>query len=108
MNVHTSDLSDDDAGLGAGLIIVMKFLGFDTTWILENVAIGFAILAIGYWLARYFGPRFTTTAFGRRFLRDLAGYNLNAASRFLATIEEFESDYSPQERSSMREYSPEE
>jgi hypothetical protein len=90
-------------------IIVMKALSFDTTWIFANVAIGFAILAMGFWLARRFGPRFTSTAFGRRFLRDLVGYNLNAASGFLSSIEEFErDDYSPQERSSMREYSPEE
>jgi hypothetical protein len=89
-------------------IIVTKAFSFDTTWIVANVAIGFAILAIGYWLARHFGPRFTSTTFGRRFLRDLAGYNLNAASRFLSTLEEFEQDHSPQERSNIREYSPEE
>lgn len=97
-------------------VIAMKtFLGVDvyrtfgTTWLVANVAIGFAILAIGYWLATHFGPRFTNTAFGRQFLRDLVGYNLNAASRSLSSIEEFErDDYSPQERSSMREYSPEE
>jgi hypothetical protein len=39
---------------------------------------------------------------------DLAGYNLNAATDFLATLAEFEEDHSPQERSSIREYSPEE
>ena len=96
-------------------IVAMKaFLGADvyrlagTTWIVVNVAIGFAILAIGYWLARHFGPRFTSTTFGRQFLRDLAGYNLNAASRFLGTLEDFEQDHSSQERSNMREYSPEE
>ena len=86
-------------------IIVTKAFRFDTTWIVANVVIGFAILAIGYWLAWHFGPR---TTLGRQFLRDLAGYNLNAASRFLSTLEEFEQDHSPQERSNMREYSPDE
>jgi hypothetical protein len=80
-------------------IVVMKaalgvdvYRTFDTAWLVGNVAVGFAILAVGYWLARHFGPRFTSTAFGRQLLRDLAGYNLNAASRFLGTLEEFERD----------------
>jgi hypothetical protein len=81
------------------VIVVMKgalgvdaYQAFPTSWLVGNVAVGFAILAVGYWLARHFGPRFTSTAFGRQFLRDLAGYNLNAASRSLGTVEEFERD----------------
>ena len=80
-------------------IIVMKaalgvdvYQAFDTTWLVANVAIGLEILAIGLWLARKFGSRLASTAFGRQFLRDLAGYNLNAASRFISSIEEFERD----------------
>jgi serine/threonine-protein kinase len=80
-------------------IVVMKaalgvdvYRAFDTTWLVANVAIGLAILAIGLWLARKFGSRLASTAFGRQFLRDLAGYNLNAASRFISSIEEFERD----------------
>ena len=89
-------------------IIVMRAFSFDTTWIVENVAFGFLVLGIGVWVARHYGDRFGNLSFGRRFLRDLAGYNLNAASGFLATLAEFESDHSPQERSSIREYSPDE
>ncbi|HEX5228109.1 MAG TPA: hypothetical protein VFW44_10380, partial [Bryobacteraceae bacterium] len=81
---------------------------FDTIWIWENVAIGLGVLAIGFWLAKYLGSRFANTTLVRRFVRDLGGYNLNAATRFLDTLEEFEGDYSPQERSSIREYSPDE
>jgi hypothetical protein len=91
-------------------IVVMKtFLGADvyrlagTSWIVTNVAIGLAVLALGIWLFKKFEPRMSP-----QFLRDLAGYNLKAASGFMATLAEFEKDYSPQERSSMREYSPEE
>jgi hypothetical protein len=80
-------------------IIVMKvFLGVDVyrtfgvTWLIANVAFGLLLLAIGLWLARHFGARWSNTAAGKRFLRDLAGYNLNAASRFLSSIEEFERD----------------
>lgn len=80
-------------------IVVMKavlgvdvYQAFDRTWLAANVAIGVGILAVGYWLARHFGSRFANTTFGRQFLRDLAGYNLNTASRFLSSIEEFERD----------------
>jgi hypothetical protein len=86
-------------------IVVMKtFLGadvyrlFGTAWIVTNVAFGFAVLALGIWLLKKFRPG--------------AGYNLDAASGFLAKLAEFEDDhsapYSPQERSSIRAYSPEE
>jgi hypothetical protein len=99
-------------------ILVMKvFLGVDvyrsfpTSWIVTNVAVGLAVVAAVIWVFKKYGPRTS-----QRFLRDLAGYNLNAASGFLATLAEFEDEhpssnsphYSPQERSSMREYSPDE
>jgi hypothetical protein len=69
---------------------------FATAWIVTNVAFGFAVLVLGIWLSKKYRPG--------------AGYNLNAASGFLATVAEFEQDasYSSQERSSMRAYSPEE
>jgi hypothetical protein len=71
-------------------ILVMKvFLGVDvyrsfpTSWIVTNMAFGFAALAIGIWWSRKYGSRF---------LRELAGYNLNAASGFLATLADFEKE----------------
>jgi hypothetical protein len=89
------------------IFIVLTRL-FDTAWVVANVAFGFLVLAIGVWVARRYGNRMSNSAFGQRFLRDLAGYNLNAASGFLTTLAEFEEDHSPQERSSIREYSPDE
>ena len=91
-------------------IVVMKtFLGADiyrlagTSWIVINVAIGLAILVLGVWLFKTFESRMSP-----KFLRDLAGYNLKAASGFMAMLAEFEDDHSPQDRSSIRAYSPEE
>jgi hypothetical protein len=99
-------------------IVLMKvFLGVDvyrvfgTTWILTNIAFGLAFVAAGVWVFKKYEPRISP-----RFLRDLAGYNLSAASGFLATLAEFENEhsssnspnYSPQERSNIREYSPDE
>ncbi len=91
-------------------IVLMKvfrgvdvYLLFGIQWIVINVAIGVAVLALVAWVFHRFASRMSP-----RFLKELAGYNLNAASGFMATLAEFEQDHSPQERSSIREYSPEE
>jgi hypothetical protein len=85
-------------------IVVMRgVFGLGMRWILINVAFGLAVPALVIWVFQKFAPRMS-----RQFLRELAGYNLKAASGFLTTLAEFEKDYSPQERSSIREYSPEE
>jgi hypothetical protein len=65
---------------------------FDTGWLIANAAFGVAVLVVGLWLARRYGARFSNTAFGERLVRDLGGYNLNAASAFLATLAEFEKE----------------
>ncbi len=80
-----------------------KILLFGIQWIVINVAIGIAVPVLVIWVFRTFAPKMN-----QQFLRELAGYNLNAASRFLDTLAEFKQDHSPQERSSIREYSPEE
>jgi hypothetical protein len=91
-------------------IVLMKAaLGLDVyrlfgiRWIVINVAFGLAVPALMIWVFQKFAPRMS-----QQFLKELAGYNLKAASGFLTTLAEFEKDYSPQERSSIREYSPEE
>ena len=68
-------------------IVVMKtFLGadvyrlFPTAWIVTNVAFGFAVLALGIWLLKKYRPG--------------AGYNIDAASGFMARLAEFEDPYS--------------
>jgi hypothetical protein len=80
-------------------VVVLKgFLGLDvcrlfgTTWILVNVAFGLAVLVLGLWLAKKFGPRMNNAPFGQRFLGDIAGYNLTSASGFLATLAKFEEE----------------
>lgn len=84
-------------------VVLTKALRFDTHWIVINVAIGIAVPVLVIWVFRTFAPWMSP-----RFLKELAGYNLNAASGFMATLAEFAQDHSPQERSSMREYSPDE
>jgi hypothetical protein len=73
------------------IFIVLTRL-FNTAWVVANVVFGLLVFAIGIWVARRYGDRMSNSAFGRRFLRELAGYNLNAASDFMATLAEFEKD----------------
>jgi hypothetical protein len=75
-------------------MVVMKvafgvdvWLTFDRTWLVENVLIGLAIIPVGIWFARKFAGRLN-----QRFINDLAGYNLTAASRFLADLARFEEE----------------
>jgi hypothetical protein len=68
------------------------YRAFDTGWLIANAAFGRAVLVVGLWLARRYGARFRNTALGERLVRDLGGYNLNAASAFLATLAEFEKE----------------
>jgi hypothetical protein len=78
-------------------IVVMKvFLGVDVYrvfgagWLVTNVAFGVALLGLGIWLFKKYGPRMNSSRFGQQLLRDLGGYNLNAAAGFLATLADFE------------------
>jgi hypothetical protein len=70
------------------VVIMRAFLGvdvyrtFDMNWIRWNVIFGLAVIPPGIWLVRKFG--------NRRFMDELAGYNLKAAAGFLAKIEQFE------------------
>jgi hypothetical protein len=74
------------AALGVDL-----WLAFDRTWLVANVLIGLAIIPVGIWFARRFA-RMSGGRLNQRFLNDLAGYNLNAASRFLADLARFEEE----------------
>jgi hypothetical protein len=65
---------------------------FPTRWLIANAAFGVAVLVVGLWLARRYGARFRNTTLGERLVRDVGGYNLNAASAFLATLAEFEKE----------------
>jgi len=84
-------------------VVMGGVLGLGIRWILINIATGLAAPALVIWVFLKLAPRMS-----QQFLKELAGYNLKAASGFLSTLAEFEKDYSPQERSSIREYSPEE
>ena len=78
------------------LIVVLEgFWGIDAykalgaTYLLANLLFGLAIIPLAIWLSKKFGNRMGRLPNIQRLMKDLAGYNLNAASAFLATLSEF-------------------
>ncbi len=65
---------------------------FGTAFLLANLAAGLAIIPLAIWVSRKFGDRMGRSPVVQRLMRELAGYNLNAATGFLATISEFENE----------------
>jgi len=57
-----------------------------------NVAMSLALIPAAIWISRKFADRAERSTAGQRLMRELAGYNLAAASGFLATLSEFEQE----------------
>ena len=81
------------------LIVALKgFWGLDayrlfgTAYLLANLLVGLAIIPLAIWLSKKFGGRMGRSPVMQRLMKDLAGYNLNAATGFLATLSEFEDE----------------
>src|ERR1039457_1527111 len=65
---------------------------FGTAFLLANLAVGLAIIPLAIWVSRKFGDRMGRSPVMRRLMRELAGYNMNAATDFLTTLSEFENE----------------
>jgi hypothetical protein len=63
---------------------------FGAPYLIANVLVGLAIIPLAIWLSRKFGDRMGHLPAVQRIMSDLAGYNLNAATSFLATLSAFE------------------
>jgi hypothetical protein len=81
------------------LIVALKgFAGLDAyaafggTVLGVNVLFGLAIIPLVIWASRKFGDRMHRSPMIQRLMITLAGYNLNAATAFLATLSEFAND----------------
>jgi hypothetical protein len=81
------------------LIVTLKgFWGLDAyrlfgaAYLTANLLVGLAIIPLAIWLSRKFSDRMGRSPMIQRLMKDLAGYNLNAAARFLATLSEFEEE----------------
>jgi hypothetical protein len=82
------------------LIVALKgFWGLDayrllgTAYLVANLLVGLAIIPLAIWLSRKFADRMGRSPMIQRFMKDLAGYNLNAAAGFLAALSEFEEEH---------------
>ncbi len=65
---------------------------FGAAYLVSNLLVGLAIIPVALWLSRKFSDRMGRSPFIQRLMKDLAGYNLNAAAGFLATLSEFENE----------------
>jgi hypothetical protein len=81
------------------LIVVLKgcwgvdaYRVFGGTVLAVNVLFGLAIIPLAIWVSRKFGDRMGRSPIIQRLMRELAGYDLNAATGFLATLSEFEDE----------------
>ncbi|MGA2738976.1 MAG: hypothetical protein ABSG65_16180 [Bryobacteraceae bacterium] len=82
------------------LIVALKGLwGLDayrllgTAYLVANLLVGLAIIPLAIWLSKKFAGRMGRAPMIQRFMKDLAGYNLNAAAGFLAALSEFEEEH---------------
>ncbi|HEY3835780.1 MAG TPA: hypothetical protein VGL72_04385 [Bryobacteraceae bacterium] len=65
---------------------------FGAPFLLANFALGLAIVPLAIWLSKKLAPRVRRSPLMQRLMSDLAGYNLNAATAFLATLSDFEAE----------------
>jgi hypothetical protein len=81
------------------LIVAMKgFLGLDAyrllsgAWLVANLLFGVGVVVAALWLSWKYSDRLDRHPILQRLMKTFAGYNLNAASDFLATLSEFEKE----------------
>lgn len=64
----------------------------DAAFLIANVALGVVAIPVAIWISRKFGGRMDRSPAMQRLMRELAGYNLNAANSFLSRLAEFENE----------------
>jgi hypothetical protein len=73
-----------------GLLNLDAYRVLGARFLIVNVAFGLALIPVAAWVSKKFGNRMDRSPALQRLMRELAGYNINAASGFLATLAEFE------------------
>jgi hypothetical protein len=72
-----------------GALGVDAYQAFGGTLLAVNFLFSLAVIPLAIWMSRTFGPRMGRSPILQRLIWAIAGHNLNAASRFLATLSEF-------------------
>jgi flagellar biogenesis protein FliO len=75
-----------------GFLRVDAYKTLGAAYLLANLLFGLAIIPLAIWLSKKFGDRMDHSPKIQWLMKELAGYNLNAASDFLATLSEFEEE----------------
>jgi hypothetical protein len=75
-----------------GFLRVDAYKTLGGAYLLANLLFGLAIIPLAIWLSKKFGDRMDRSPKIQWLMKELAGYNLNAASDFLATLSEFEEE----------------
>jgi len=75
-----------------GFLRIDAYQTFGAAYLLANLLFGLAIIPPAIWLSKKFGGRMGRSPEIQWLMKELAGYNLNAASDYLATLSEFEEE----------------
>ncbi len=75
-----------------GFLRVDAYKTLGTTYLLANLLVGLAIIPLAILLSKKFSDSMDRSPKIQWLKKELAGYNLNAASGFLATLSEFEEE----------------
>lgn len=75
-----------------GFLRVDAYKALGAAYLLANLLFGLAVIPLAIWLSKKFGDRMDRSPKIQWVMKELAGYNLNAASAFLATLSEFEEE----------------
>ena len=75
-----------------GLLGVDAYALFSSAWLAANVLFGVALIPLAVWISRRYADRMKGSPLVRSLMRDMAGYNLNAAMGFLGKLERFEQE----------------
>ena len=84
------------------LIVALKsllnldaYMIFSGSWLAANVAFGVAVILLGVWISRRTAGWRKRSPLVQRLMRNIGGYNLNAATGFLSSLARFEEEESP-------------
>jgi hypothetical protein len=79
-----------------GLLGVDPYQVFSSAWLAANLLLALALIPLTRWGSKRYADRMQRSPAMQRFMRDLAGSNLNAAHNFLKTLADFEDERSDQ------------
>lgn len=75
-----------------GFLGIDAYKVFGPLYLAANLVVGLVVMFLAIWLSKKFGDRLHNSPFMQRLMRDIAGYNLTAATNQLAAIAAFQKE----------------